>query len=108
MALHGKIDGDPDEIITTLVRGYPSHFFPIHVEDLADLGLPATAVDPGDVLFQELARALRGRIGAESVCSTDDPWHDALVGTTSELYIRRRGVDLPDGAGWAPLEDRLE
>lgn len=78
------------EIVDRLIYGHHSHTFALTRGDLAELGLPVHGDRATEDLAWEIARSIRGSIGAAARADPDDGWIDAIIATRAGGHSRRR------------------
>lgn len=81
------------EIVETLLYRHHSHGFALTRDDLRGFGLPVRDDSAAEAIAWEIARGLRGGIGAGARRTAEDDWIDALVATTAGAMRRRRSPD---------------
>ena len=78
------------EVVDRLIYGHHSHTFALTRRDLAALGLPVSGDPSTEDSAWEIARTIRGSIGAAARIDPDDGWVDAIVATREGARSRRR------------------
>lgn len=98
LALHDPVRERREAIVRNLIGAHGSHDYAITGDELRTLGLPVVRDAAIEALIWDVARAVRATIGPESRTSLADDWHDAAVGDTASLALRRRTRGRRTGA----------
>tara|TARA_R110002051_G_scaffold32996_12_gene74537 strand:- start:7161 stop:8033 length:873 start_codon:yes stop_codon:yes gene_type:complete len=96
LATRSPEENDSAEVVDRLLYGHHSHTYALTREDMATLGLPMRADAATEDLAWEVARTIRGSIGAGGRVDPDESWTDTIVATRTGGRCRRRS---PAGVG---------